>query len=95
MQQDIINTMQYFRYFDNDLAEAVTMTGQMLIQKTAEIILNPIKHIAYENGSIRNADGKLIAFFDKEENHLYVDGYPLGFRAENMEHAMEIVGKMS
>ena len=38
-------SMQYFRYFDNDLAEAVTMTGQMLIQKTAmEInrILNKI-----------------------------------------------------
>ncbi|HET8687184.1 MAG TPA: DNA polymerase domain-containing protein, partial [Methanosarcina sp.] len=28
-------SMQYFRYFDNDLAEAVTMTGQMIIQKTA------------------------------------------------------------
>lgn len=27
-------SMQYFKYFDNDLAEAVTMTGQMLIQKT-------------------------------------------------------------
>lgn len=27
-------SMQYFKYFDNDLAEAVTMTGQMLIQNT-------------------------------------------------------------
>ena len=28
-------SMQYFRYFDNELAEAVTMTGQMIIQNTA------------------------------------------------------------
>jgi hypothetical protein len=48
-----------------------------------------VKHIAYENGAIRDANGKLIAFYDREGHQLSIDGFALTFHAENEEQAME------
>jgi hypothetical protein len=52
-----------------------------------------VKHIAYANGTIRNAAGKLVAFYDAAEQRLSIDGYTLTFHADDLEHAMEIVGR--
>lgn len=49
------------------------------------------KHIGYANGAIRNANGKLVAFFDAESNVLTINGHAER-RAVDMNHAMEIIG---
>ena len=51
------------------------------------------KHTAYANGTIRNAEGKLIAFYDAAEKRLSIDGFLLTFHADDITHAMEIVGR--
>jgi hypothetical protein len=51
------------------------------------------KHTAYANGTIRNASGKLIAFYDAQAKQLSIDGFVLTFYAENIKTAMEIVGR--
>jgi len=52
-----------------------------------------VKQVAYANGTIRNAAGKLIAFYDAEAQQLSIDGFALTFYAENIEVAMQIVGR--
>jgi hypothetical protein len=52
-----------------------------------------IKFISYANGTIRNAAGKLVAFYDAAEKSLSIDGFALTFYADDLEHAMEIVGR--
>ena len=53
----------------------------------------PIKHVAYANGTIRNAEGALVAFYDAEDQQLMIDGFVLTFYAESLEVAMQIVGR--
>jgi hypothetical protein len=45
----------------------------------------------YTNGTIRNADGKLIGFFDAERGILEIDGRHAVKCADELE-AMEIIG---
>lgn len=52
-----------------------------------------IKHTAYANGTIRNAGGKLVAFYNAETGQLLIDGVIPSFFAETLEIAMEIVGE--
>ena len=54
---------------------------------------NAIQAVAYENGAIRNAEGKLIAYFDKVSNELHINGKQQVFRAADMAHAMELGGE--
>lgn len=49
-----------------------------------------IKHTMYTNGTIRNADGKLIGKFDFFTGELVLDGVVETLRAESMEHAMDL-----
>lgn len=53
----------------------------------------PVRQVAYANGAIRNAEGKLVAFYDAEARQLSIDGFVLTFYAESLEVAMEIVGR--
>ena len=53
-----------------------------------------IKHIAYNSGIIRDKDGKLVGFYEASTKQLYVDGHLKKFDAEDMEAAMEIIGKL-
>jgi hypothetical protein len=55
--------------------------------------MNAVRHVAYENGAIRNAEGVLVAFYDAEARQLNVNGFVLTFYAENLEAAMEIVAR--
>lgn len=52
-----------------------------------------VRHVAYTNGTIRNADGVLVAFYDAETMQLSINGFVLTFYAENIEVAMEIVAR--
>lgn len=52
-----------------------------------------IKHTAYANGTIRNAQGKLVAFYNADAKQLLTDGVVQSFFAETLEIAMEIVGE--
>jgi len=52
-----------------------------------------VRHTAYENGTIRDAQGKLVAFFDAKDKQLTIDGFALTFHAPDIEQAMEIVGR--
>jgi hypothetical protein len=52
-----------------------------------------VKHTAYANGTIRDAQGKLVAFFDAQEQQLTISGFVLTFHAPDIERAMEIVGR--
>lgn len=52
-----------------------------------------IVHQAYENGTIRNHEGKLIAFYDAQDQQLTINGFALTFYAPDIEQAMEIVGR--
>lgn len=52
-----------------------------------------VKHVAYENGAIRDANGKLIAFYSSSERQLWIDGFALTFCAQDIGEAMEIVGR--
>jgi hypothetical protein len=47
----------------------------------------------FMNGAVRNAAGKLVAFYDFEARVLYVNGIVQEFRNVDMEQAMEIVGE--
>jgi len=51
------------------------------------------KQIAYANGTIRNAAGKLVAFYDADAEVLHIDGFVQTFHAIDIEHAMDIVGQ--
>ena len=46
---------------------------------------------SYKNGTIRNAEGKLIAFYDAEAGTLVIDSNPQTFHPDNLEHAMDMV----
>lgn len=51
-----------------------------------------VKHTAYENGIIRDADGKLFARFDKDTHILdFADGSASHYQVQDIEHAMEII----
>jgi hypothetical protein len=52
-----------------------------------------IKHIAFENGTIRDANGKLIAFYDRDAKQLSIDGFAMTFFSESEQDAMEIVAR--
>jgi hypothetical protein len=52
-----------------------------------------IKHTMFANGAVKNAAGKLVAFYDREAKQLSIDGFALTFFAEDETHAMEIVGR--
>lgn len=52
-----------------------------------------IVHQAYENGTIRNHAGELIAFYDAQVKQLTINGFALTFPAQDIEQAMEIVGR--
>lgn len=52
-----------------------------------------VKHIAYDNGSIRTPEGKLVAFFVKEDGVLHIDGIVQEFKVTDLDHAMELVGQ--
>ena len=52
-----------------------------------------VKHTAYENGMIRDAQGKLVAFFDAQDHQLTITGFVLTFYALDITQAMEIVGR--
>ena len=44
------------------------------------------------NGSIRNDSGKLIGFYDAEQNTLAIDGHVQTFQVTDEAHAMEVFG---
>jgi len=47
----------------------------------------------YVNGTIRNAAGKLIGFYDADANTLVLDGRPETFNVVDSEHAMDLVAQ--
>ena len=51
------------------------------------------KHIAYANGTIRNAAGQLVAFYDADDKVVHIDGIARGLFAADIEAAMELVGQ--
>lgn len=51
-----------------------------------------IKHIAYNNGVIRDVNQKIVGFFDKEENTLILDVELHVYHVVDLDHAMDIVG---
>lgn len=52
-----------------------------------------IKHQMFTNGTVKNAEGKVVAFYDREDKQLTIDGFMLTFFAETEEVAMQIVGR--
>ncbi len=44
------------------------------------------------NGTIRNADGKLIGFYDAADGVLTIDGHVGTFKVTDATHAMEVFG---
>ena len=48
-------------------------------------------HTAYTNGTIRNTDGKLVAFYDADAKTLMVDGVTQVFQVVDLDHAMDLV----
>lgn len=52
-----------------------------------------VRHVGYENGAIRNAEGVLVAFYEADTQQLSINGFVLTFYAESMDVAMEIVGR--
>lgn len=50
-------------------------------------------HTLYRNGSIRNAAGKLVAFYDEDAGTLVIDGKVQTFYPIDAEHAMDLVAE--
>lgn len=50
-------------------------------------------HTLYVNGVIRNAAGKLVAFYDAEDKTLVIDGKPQIFNVIDSDHAMDLVAQ--
>lgn len=50
-------------------------------------------HTATTNGKIRNAAGKLVAFYDDAQKLLFIDGIAQAFHAADISEAMEICGE--
>ena len=48
---------------------------------------------SYTNGTIRNAEGKLVAHFTEATGELLIDGIPHGIYATDIEHAMDLVAE--
>lgn len=51
-----------------------------------------IKHTLYANGTIRNAAGRLVGFFDSEASTLVLDGHVQVYKVADAAHAMDLVG---
>ena len=49
---------------------------------------------SYTNGTIRNAEGKLVAHFTEATGELLIDGIPHGIYATDIEHAMDLVAEL-
>ncbi len=54
----------------------------------------PVLYVAYESGIIRNADGKLVAYFDRINKILMIDGIVQPFfGVADDEQAFELLHK--
>lgn len=53
-----------------------------------------VTHTAYTNGTIRNAAGKLVAFYDAASATLLVDGHAAPYPCEDLSAAMDLVGAL-
>lgn len=52
-----------------------------------------VKFTSYINGTVRNANGKLVAYYDEATKRLYVDGVKETLTAMDIEHAMDLVSE--
>lgn len=52
-----------------------------------------IQATMFSNGAIRNAEGNLIGFFDRQDGTLHISGYVGTFKVIDEAHAMDLIGK--
>jgi hypothetical protein len=52
-----------------------------------------IQATMYSNGAVRNAEGKLIGFFDRQDSILHINGCVETFKVIDEAHAMDLIGK--
>lgn len=50
-------------------------------------------HTSYVNGTIRNAAGKLVAFYDETAGTVVIDGHAQTFKVVDLAHAMDLVAQ--
>lgn len=50
-------------------------------------------HTLYNNGSIRNAAGKLVGFYDAADRTVVIDGKVQTFQVVDADHAMDLVAQ--
>lgn len=50
-------------------------------------------HTSYANGTIRNAAGKLVAFYDADAGTLLINGMQQTLRVVDLSHAMDLVAQ--